>query len=584
MEPASGTRRQRHWRRAVSMLGACLATTTAGTVYLFSTYGPGLSKRLHLTSTQSNLVAISANYGLLLSGPFFGWAADTLGPRVLSAFAAAGSFTAFSALAYTYNGTLPLPSWLVLSAYMVLVGISCQAVNMSAITVTTRNFKENRGAAVSLCIAFFGLSPFVLSHINSIFFSRGDDGPNIFGYLRFLSLLGLVTSTAAALSLSVVGFGPSRHRRDIPDGFIADYDSSISDGSSSNSGSYGNSEENTNTRADEESGLLRASETDGGVDANPSYSAVVKASIGASETDNNGDTATASGTGSVSGSLRVVSGISQTGVASGSPQLQLNPRNNTNGVDYDTARDLGGMAYVRDPEAQLLALVLFLCAGIGVFYNNNVGTIVSAIYYSSVKVPDASAAQRLINYHVSAVSLGSFVGRLSIGVLADFCKRVWGLPRSGILVVVVFGTVLSQVVVGSAETLPALLVGSAMTGLSYGLIFGFVPLLVSVWFGTKHFGSNWGLTSVFIGFSGQALGAYFGYVYDSNLPDQDPSKCVRGSCYKDAFVLSVGLGLLGLLASVILARRRGDRRRENRRLWEEQEYSHVPYVPFILAE
>ncbi|KAJ2787517.1 hypothetical protein GGI15_000648 [Coemansia interrupta] len=582
MEPASVTRRQRHWRRAVSMLGACLATTTAGTVYLFSTYGPGLSKRLHLTSTQSNVVAISANYGLLLSGPFFGWAADTVGPRILSAFAAAGSFTAFSALAYTYNGTLPLPSWLVLSAYMVLVGISCQAVNMSAITVTTRNFKENRGAAVSLCIAFFGLSPFVLSHVNSIFFSRGDDGPNIFGYLRFLSLLGLVTSTAATLSLSVVGFGPSRYRRDIPDGFIADYDSSIGDGSSS--GSYRNNDEQTHAGVDEESGLLRATETDGGTDASPSYSAVVKASIGASETDNNGDTAAASGTGSGPGSLRAVSGISQAEIDNGSSQLRSAPRGNANGVDYDTARDLGGMDYVRDPEAQLLALVLFLCAGIGVFYNNNVGTIVSAIYYSSTKDPDASAAQRLINHHVSAVSLGSFVGRLSIGVLADFCKRAWGLPRSGILVVVVFGTVLSQVVVGSAETLPALLVGSAMTGLSYGLIFGFVPLLVSVWFGTKHFGSNWGLTSVFIGFSGQALGAYFGYVYDSNLPDQDPSKCVRGSCYKDAFVLSVGLGLLGLLASVVLARRRGDRRRENRRLWEEQEYSHIPYVPFILAE
>ncbi|KAJ2828262.1 hypothetical protein IWW50_001481, partial [Coemansia erecta] len=215
----AGLRSQRHFRRTVAMLGACLATTTAGTVYLFSTYGPALSHRLHLSSTQSNVVAISANYGLLLSGPFFGWAADTVGPRMLSLFAAFGSFTAFWALANTYAGVWPMRSWLVLALYMVLVGLSAQAANMAAVTTTTKNFKQNRGSAVSLCIAFFGLSPFVLSHVNTVFYA-GEE-PDTFGYLRFLSWLGLGTSVCAAGSLAVVGFGPSRFQR-VPPGFVVD--------------------------------------------------------------------------------------------------------------------------------------------------------------------------------------------------------------------------------------------------------------------------------------------------------------------------------------------------------------------------
>ncbi|KAJ2697595.1 hypothetical protein H4218_003860 [Coemansia sp. IMI 209128] len=535
------TRSQRYWLRTLSMLGACSATTTSGTIYLFSTYGPALSRRLHLTSTQANVAAISANYGQLLSGPFFGWAADTLGPQVLSGFAAVGSFAAFSALAYTYEGSLGMPSWLILAGYMVLVGLASQSANMAAVTTTTKNFKQNRGSAVSLCVAFFGLSPFVLSHVSSLFFAVGDV-PDTFGYLKFLSYLGLCTSTAAALSLSVVGFGPSRrYRRDIPDGFIVDR---ASDTSSDLLG-------DSNSEIGDEEPLL--AEGSGG---SPTvYNATPKPTR-----DTNG----------------VLSGDDTPAV--------LDPRGGADGIDYDTARELGGMSYLRDPEAQLLALVLFLCAGIGVFYNNNIGTIVNALYFSSTDDPDPSAAQRLINHHVAVVSLGSFLGRLTIGAITDLGKRFWGLPRSGILVAVVFCMVLSQIIAGAAETLTTLLLGSALTGLSYGFLFGVMPTLVSVWFGTKHFGSNWGMTTVFIGFSGQALGAFFGYVYDANMPDQDPSKCARGACYRDAFVLSMGVALLGLLAAVVLARRRGDRRRENRRLWEAQEIEHIEYVPFILAE
>ncbi|KAJ2727238.1 hypothetical protein H4S00_001699 [Coemansia sp. D1744] len=521
-------RSQRHVRRTVSMLGACLATTSAGTVYLFSTYGPALSHRLGLSSSQSNVVAISANYGLLLSGPLFGWAADTIGPRVLSLIAAVGSFTAFTALAYTYSGAWQMPSWLILSLYMVLVGLSAQSANMAAVTTTTKNFKQNRGSAVSLCIAFFGLSPFVLSHVNTVFFA-GDE-PDTFGYLRFLSFLGLVTSVAAAGCLTVVGFGPSRYVS-VPPGFVVDRPPS----SSSSSG-------------------LLSDRDDESV-----YGAVKAASTTVREV---GEGSAGSSTTAEPAPVNVAS----------------------NGVDYDTARDLGGWAYVNDVEARLLMLVLFLCAGIGIFYNNNIGTMVNAMYYSSTPHPEARTAQRLINHHVAVVSLGSFVGRLTIGIVADMCKRIWRLPRSGILVVITACVLVSQLVVISATTLPSLLVGSACTGLSYGFTFGFVPTLVSVWFGTRHFGANWGVTTVFTGFSGQMLGAVFGRVYDANLPDRDPAQCPQGSCYRAAFGLAVAVAVGSVVAAAVLAKRRARRRRDNRRRWEAEEIEHVEYVPFVLAE
>lgn len=569
------TRRQRHLLRTVAMLGACLATTTAGTVYLYSTYGPSLVKRLHLTSSQSNVVAIATNYGQLLSGPLFGWLADTLGPRVLSVFGALASFTAFSALAYTYQGTLGLPHWLVLVGYMVMVGLASQATNMAAVTTTTKNFKQNRGTAVSLCVAFFGLSPFMLSQINTMFFANGVE-PDTFGYLKFLSYLGFGTSSLAAVMLSVVGFGPSRSSRRlhfdqerqvhrvIPDGFVVDESVSGGDSSSCNESVFSGTPASAAVTINEERRILMEN---GDI---PCYNAVAKIQSA------NANVSTPPS------SILATSTPSPPPVAA--TTLSRQQTTNADGIDYDTARDLGGMAYLRDPEAQLLALVLFMCAGIGLFYTNNIGTIVNAMYYSSANHPDPSTAQRLINHHVATVSLASFSGRLAIGALADTCKRLWGLPRSGLLVAVVVFMVASQAVAGSATNLHVLLVGSALTGMSYGCMFGFMPTLVSVWFGTKYFGSNWGVTTIFIGFSGQALGAFFGIVYDMNMPDQDPSKCPGGECYRAAFGMSMGAGLMGLLAAVVLARRRGRRRRENRRLWETQEIDHIEYVPFVLAE
>ncbi|KAJ2400585.1 hypothetical protein GGI23_001942, partial [Coemansia sp. RSA 2559] len=416
--------------------------------------------------------------------------------------------------------------------------------------------------------------------LNTIFFATGDQ-PDTFGFLRFLSFLGLGTSAVAAMSLAVIGFGPSRYQRNgVPEGFIVDYPSS----ESSSSGLLSSEESATNV--DEERGLLARDAMIGDIRIGgaESYGAAARkpsnnsASVGS---DTVGGTQQPSPmAGRISEAMTPAAAAAATAI----PSPAINLRTNSDGIDYDTARNLGGIEYLRDPEAQLLALVLFLCGGVGVFYINNVGTIVNALYYSSTDTPHHSAAQRLINHHVAVVSLGSFMGRLTIGFVVDTCKRLWNLPRSGILVIVVLSVVVSQVVVGIAATLPLLLVGSALTGLSYGFVFGFVPTLVSVWFGTQHFGSNWGMTSAFIGFSGQALGAFFGYVYDKNIPDQDPSKCPSGSCYRVAFVLSIGIATLGLLAAAVLARRRGHRRRQNRRQWEAEEVNHIEYVPFILAE
>ncbi|KAJ2578998.1 hypothetical protein EV177_010840, partial [Coemansia sp. RSA 1804] len=169
--------------------------------------------------------------------------------------------------------------------------------------------------------------------------------PDTFGFLRFLSLLGLGTSAVAAMSLVVIGFGPSRHRSDIPPGFIVDYPSS-----ESSSGLLSSDQSIANV--DEERGLLASADNGAGA----GYGAAVRKSLGNSDTAGSD---TADGTPQQQSQHQHSTVVVNSGVVSAAgsiatPQQQPattsttshppNPRINADGIDYDTARNLGGMA------------------------------------------------------------------------------------------------------------------------------------------------------------------------------------------------------------------------------------------------
>ena len=53
-----------------------------GTQYLFSTYSTSLADRLGFSSVQINTIGSTANYGLYMSSPLFGYIADNYPTRM----------------------------------------------------------------------------------------------------------------------------------------------------------------------------------------------------------------------------------------------------------------------------------------------------------------------------------------------------------------------------------------------------------------------------------------------------------------------------------------------------------------------
>ncbi|CAG8519280.1 6345_t:CDS:2 [Ambispora leptoticha] len=181
-----------------SFIGAILIASISGTQYLFASYGPALAHRLKFSSVQINTIASAANYGCYLSNPLFGHISDKYGPKVSTLFASVTLFFSFLGLALTYHGSLP-PLFSLCAIYLFFTGMASAAGFMAVLTTQAKNFPKIRGIALGIPLALFGLSAFIFSTIETLFFDisgwdlfRNDDAQNLFFILLLTGGVGLM--------------------------------------------------------------------------------------------------------------------------------------------------------------------------------------------------------------------------------------------------------------------------------------------------------------------------------------------------------------------------------------------------------
>ncbi|PKC74719.1 MFS general substrate transporter [Rhizophagus irregularis] len=159
-------------RKTLSFISALLISSLCGTQYAFSVYSTSVAERLGFSSVQINTIGSSANYGLFFFGPFFGYIVDTYPSRIIPMLASITIFTGYFCLAMTYQGYFP-NSFLLCVFYLLLTGIASCAAHLSSMGTISTNIKSYRGIAFGASMALFGLTAFIFSQINSLFF-RGD--------------------------------------------------------------------------------------------------------------------------------------------------------------------------------------------------------------------------------------------------------------------------------------------------------------------------------------------------------------------------------------------------------------------------
>ncbi|CDO76364.1 hypothetical protein BN946_scf185011.g28 [Trametes cinnabarina] len=472
-------------------------------IVLAIAYGPQLGERLKLTHTQINVIGLSGNIGVYGTAPIWGGIVDRRGPRMLMVIAFFSLLIGYLGIRQFFNNGLPddaagigLFPFCLLVLCGFLTGIGGNGGLVGSMNATAKSFPDQtRATANGIVISGFGLSAFLFSTIAHTFFPGNTSS--------FLFVLAVGTALPMILGFLFVQPIPPPHTdptgrlEDGNPGSPADY--GIGEGLGSNSPTTYSIDNNSHThllaRDLEEEDELRepAIELE---DEEPLVSSGHAPASSDYVVPDQVDSLALSPTRAGFARHRSHSGrsLSRISVKSGF-EKSLNGQPNIHGK----------------PDI------------------NNVGAISQALFannnpdYDEVKAAQWQATQ------VSTISVMNCLGRILIGMIADFTKGKLGLPRSFCIILVAIMFVISQAMCYSIESVGDLWKASALLGVSYGGLFGLFPTLVIEWFGLPHFSENWGFVSLSPMLGGNVFSIAFGRNVDAHDPGDDTSPAATSS-------------------------------------------------------
>ncbi|KAF8075790.1 major facilitator superfamily domain-containing protein [Lyophyllum atratum] len=138
----------------------------------------------------------------------------------------------------------------------------------------------------------------------------------------------------------------------------------------------------------------------------------------------------------------------------------------------------------------LLFITKSLLSGTGVMFINNVGSMSQALYAKSTAMYNPIEAARWQADQVSTISVLNCLGRIFIGLISDYGRNRFRLPRSYSLVLVSMFFLISQIMATMIDDISNLWMASAMLGLAHGSMLSLAPNVCLEWFGIRMFSSH----------------------------------------------------------------------------------------------
>lgn len=478
---------RRHVLKYASFASAILSCLCAGSITAYSLYGPLFLKHLRYSQFQVNAVSTTAELAMYLPVPLFGYLCDRYNPRPLSL--AAGIFFGVGYLlaALTYRAGPPKSGGGWPFAIMVIafvgVGMGTSCMYLSAVTTCAKNFGtgKHKGLALAMPIAAFGLSGMWQSQVGSHFFARKEDERNgdvdVFRYFLFLAGLLCAVGLVGAVGLRVVG------EEELIDNAVDEL---------------------------ERSGLLHDSP-------------YLQRSLLHDGKNQNGY-------GTLSPRHHDTDGSS----------LASKRRDSDTALKKTRLLNTETRIFLTDHTMWLLAAGFFLTTGPGEAFINNLGTIIHTLYPPTVSIPPSNSPAT----NVSIVALTSTLARLLTGTLSDLLaptttttphpnhhppsnstntRKPLTISRMTFLLSSTLLFSLGQLLLATpacATHPPLFPLVSALVGLGYGAIFSLTPIIVSVVWGVRNFGTNWGVVAVVPAAGAAIWGAVYSAVYQAGVVER----------------------------------------------------------------
>ncbi|EJF60064.1 MFS general substrate transporter [Dichomitus squalens LYAD-421 SS1] len=505
--------------RIISFLTCILVALASGTNYV--AYGPQLGARLKLTHTQINIVGLSGNIGVYGTAPIWGGIVDRKGPRIMMVIAFFALLAGYLGIRHFYDSgrpdgdTISLVSFWTLVFFGFLTGIGGNGGLVGAMNATAKSWPDSRRATANgIVISGFGLSAFLFSTIAHTLFPGNTS--------EFLLVLAVGTALPMILGFFIVRPIPPPHidpTTRLEHAIDGDEDA---DGYGTSEG-LGTGSPTTYSLANDSHTHLLSRDADDGEQGRSRMEVEEEEEplvppLHHTQVTSDYVVETASDALMLSPTREGFTRHRATSARS------LSRRSVRSALDegLEGTPNIHGRRLFATANFWMLFTVASLLSGTGLMYINNVGAISQALFsHNNPEYDDVKAAQWQAT-QVSTISVMNCLGRISIGIIADFTKAKLRLPRSFCIVLVAAMFVISQVTCYSILDIGNLWKASALLGLAYGGLFGLFPTLTIEWFGLQHFSENWGFVSLSPMIGGNVFSIAFGRNLDAHS-DDDPA-------------------------------------------------------------
>lgn len=210
---------------------------------------------------------------------------------------------------------------------------------------------------------------------------------------------------------------------------------------------------------------------------------------------------------------------------------------------------------LRTIPAWLFAYICIVCVGGGTIVTNNLGQMVEALYLPKVVAPSSLAL----------FSAAQAASRVVTGMASDSAQK-WnsirifhdsnGVPRPAFLVAASLAEALAHLVLSLASSQVMFVIGVAMAGAAFGMIWPLMVLIVGEVFGNANVGANY----MFYDGGASALGTLLlskflaQTVYESHIDEDDENSdgvtCYGQSCFQASHITIAVLALTCVVASI----------------------------------
>jgi len=210
---------------------------------------------------------------------------------------------------------------------------------------------------------------------------------------------------------------------------------------------------------------------------------------------------------------------------------------------------------LQTPTALLMLFTATILVGGGIVETNNMGQMVEALNFP-VDTTSASLA---------FFSVAQSAGRVVTGALSEsalnwptkrFCIEE-GVPRTFFMVLAAIVGFLAHLLLSGATTKGIFVVGAALAGFAFGMVWPLLVLIVGEVFGTKNVGANYMFYDGFTSAAGSVLLAKFvaQEVYEQHIDTKDDpnnTTCIGPGCFSMTHAVVAILSFLCIFTSLCL--------------------------------